>query len=301
MLKRIIGHYTQYQNGALFIAMAAIHGNEPAGLIALQRVFQYLKTHKITFRGTFWGILGNKAAYNQGKRFVDVDMNRQWKTENIDHLLATPVQDIELQEHREQKELLDMLRYLLRNNRNYPIVMADFHTFSAKGKAYTLASKVEGSSALAQHVALTTIEGMEQVLEGTTMNFFNHHNWQSLCIETGQHTDPLAIDVAEAALWQTLHHLDCVDEIDIPQKEDKRNLLRQMRADTPSTVRFCYRHAIQPSDAFVMRSGYVNFQAIKEGEILADDKSGVVRAPMNGLILMPLYQKQGEDGFFIVQ
>ena len=37
-----------------------------------------------------------------------------------------------------------------------------------------------------------------------------------------------------------------------------------------------------------------------ENEILADNTNGTVRAPVSGRLLMPLYQKQGDDGFFIV-
>jgi succinylglutamate desuccinylase len=50
-----------------------------------------------------------------------------------------------------------------------------------------------------------------------------------------------------------------------------------------------------------MRPGYVNFQPIQQGEHLANDTTGPVLAPEDGLILMPLYQPQGSDGFFVVQ
>jgi succinylglutamate desuccinylase len=50
-----------------------------------------------------------------------------------------------------------------------------------------------------------------------------------------------------------------------------------------------------------MRPGYANFQPIRRGEHLADDASGPVLAPEDGLILMPLYQSLGTDGFFLVQ
>ncbi len=35
--------------------------------------------------------------------------------------------------------------------------------------------------------------------------------------------------------------------------------------------------------------------------MVADDSSGPVRVPESGLLLMPLYQEQGEDGFFIAR
>ena len=42
-----------------------------------------------------------------------------------------------------------------------------------------------------------------------------------------------------------------------------------------------------------MRPGYVNFQTVATGDILADDVNGVVEAPCDGLMLMPLYQPSG--------
>jgi succinylglutamate desuccinylase len=48
-----------------------------------------------------------------------------------------------------------------------------------------------------------------------------------------------------------------------------------------------------------MHAGYKNFDPVRRSEILADDVTGEVRSPEAGLILMPLYQKLGEDGFFI--
>ncbi|MFT6360775.1 MAG: succinylglutamate desuccinylase, partial [Saprospiraceae bacterium] len=38
-----------------------------------------------------------------------------------------------------------------------------------------------------------------------------------------------------------------------------------------------------------------------KGEILATDKNGNVVAKQDSLILMPLYQKQGDDGFFLIK
>jgi succinylglutamate desuccinylase len=50
-----------------------------------------------------------------------------------------------------------------------------------------------------------------------------------------------------------------------------------------------------------MKPGYVNFQKINRGETLAVSQEGDVQSPSDGLILMPKYQPQGDDGFFIVE
>jgi succinylglutamate desuccinylase len=50
-----------------------------------------------------------------------------------------------------------------------------------------------------------------------------------------------------------------------------------------------------------MHPGFTNFQKVKKGELLAHDNKGEIICPHVGLILMPLYQKQGEDGFFLIR
>ena len=50
-----------------------------------------------------------------------------------------------------------------------------------------------------------------------------------------------------------------------------------------------------------MEPNYHTFQPVVKGEILAHNKAGKIRAREKGRIFMPLYQEQGDDGFFIVR
>jgi hypothetical protein len=54
-------------------------------------------------------------------------------------------------------------------------------------------------------------------------------------------------------------------------------------------------------DDFVMEPGFRNFHKIRKGELLAEDKDGEIRSQIKGRVLMPLYQRQGNDGFFVVR
>ena len=49
-----------------------------------------------------------------------------------------------------------------------------------------------------------------------------------------------------------------------------------------------------------LKPGFKNFDKVKEGDLLAKDKRGPIFAKKSGFLLMPLYQKEGNDGFFIV-
>ena len=50
-----------------------------------------------------------------------------------------------------------------------------------------------------------------------------------------------------------------------------------------------------------MKPGLSSFRPVHAGEVLASSSSGPIKAPQAGLLLMPLYQDQGEDGFFLVR
>jgi hypothetical protein len=48
-----------------------------------------------------------------------------------------------------------------------------------------------------------------------------------------------------------------------------------------------------------MDPGFESFRSVTAGDLVASEEGRRVATPMTGLMLMPLYQKQGEEGFFI--
>ena len=50
-----------------------------------------------------------------------------------------------------------------------------------------------------------------------------------------------------------------------------------------------------------MDPDWENFRPVEEGQTVARDESGEIRVAESGRILMPLYQEQGEDGFFLIR
>jgi len=80
-------------------------------------------------------------------------------------------------------------------------------------------------------------------------------------------------------------------------------LLEERSKGLPLEAKLMHVHSVQANDNFRMTDTkiYNNFDPITKGEILAYDKNGPIISPYDGLILMPLYQKQGNDGFFIIQ
>jgi len=47
-----------------------------------------------------------------------------------------------------------------------------------------------------------------------------------------------------------------------------------------------------------MEPGFRNLHPATQGQLLARDAKGEIRAPRDGLVILPLYQGLGNDGFF---
>lgn len=299
-VSRLIGKYTSGQNGPLFIIIAGIHGNEPAGVLALQSVFEKLEESQPEFKGMFVGVAGNLTALEKQTRFIDKDLNRQWTSDKVSNIRSSSTNELATIEDREQKELINFFEDIINKSEHKTIVMMDLHTTSSEGGSFTLALSDEVSRRIAHSLGQPVVNGLENVIEGTTLNFFADSQYSGIGFEAGQHTDPETVHRMEAGIWMSIESLGQLESLDPELKEKCLALLEPEKKNLPKEVNFVYRHAITPEDNFRMKPGYTNFQVIRKGESLATDKRGEITAKEDGLILMPLYQKKGEDGFFIV-
>jgi len=63
-------------------------------------------------------------------------------------------------------------------------------------------------------------------------------------------------------------------------------------------IEVALRHPVRPEHAFRMEPGFANIQRTPAGTVLARDRTGDICAPFDGIVLLPLYQPDGSDGFF---
>lgn len=300
MQERVIGHINPGHENLLII-MAAIHGNELAGIKAANRFFELVKNKNWQIDTEVIALVGNLAAVRNAKRFIDRDLNRQWTKEKIYKAHALPLQLVGVAESKEQAELIEIFQNLDFNSRKR-IVLLDLHTTSADGGLFSIANSHTQSAVLAKALKVPVIKGITRVLKGTTLQYFDDLNLAAIGFEAGQHEDPRAVDNMEAAMVLLLRALNCLYAA---KKEDVsrfEQLLSSHALNKPAVVVFKYRFPISKEDLFEMQPGYKNFQTIQKDELLAiRNNTEEIRAKQDGLILMPLYQKQGEDGFFIVE
>lgn len=298
-LERVLGSYSTGRPGPNVVVTAGIHGNEPAGVEALRRVFALLSERRLPLRGTLIGLTGNLAALRQRRRFVARDLNRGWTQARVDALLARDAAQDD-SEDREQRELLGIFRGVFAEARE-PVVFLDVHSTSAGGAPFCAIADTLRNRHIAFALPVPVILGLEELLTGTMLSFLDGLGHVSAVFEGGQNEDPVTVDNDVAAIWIALEAAGALDPADVPDRAAHLEQLRSRTRDIPHVVEVCYRHAIRSEDAFVMRPGYVNFQPIARGEPLATDCAGPVLSRHRALILMPLYQSQGDDGYFVVR
>jgi succinylglutamate desuccinylase len=286
------------QPGPVVVVIAGIHGNEPAGPIAVRRVLDSLAAGALPLTGTFVAIMGNLAAVQVGRRFVDRDLARLWTPGEVARARGT--------EHPscvEQAELRGLLQELDAIEEEFPgrdILLVELHSTSGPGVPFQAINDTLHDRAIAFASPIPLILGIEESVRGSMLDFMERHGRSVLVIEGGQHEAPETADHLESALWTVLSGIHAVPA-NSTVVEAKVQRLRAAADGAPVIAEVIYRHNTTPDEHFVMLPGFRHFQPIRRGELLAEDVRGPVRAPMNGLLLMPRYQGLGSDGFFITR
>jgi len=305
--KRIIGEYQGAEKGPLLVVFGNMHGNEPAGYKAIDLMIKMIEVEPITnpkfnFKGKIIGITGNLKAANIGVRFLDKDLNRCWYPDIEKKINNTPFEKLNAEE-KEIKEILDLLKYKIEEYQPDKLYILDLHTTSSTGGIFTIVPDIKESVEIALKLNAPVILGLLKGVKGTSTEYFSKEFRNipsvSLTFESGNHIDILSVNRAIAAITNLM---TIIGNFESEHVENRHNiLLQEFSKGLPKLSKLLYKHNIAPGDNFVMNPGYKNFQKIDKGEILANDKNGIIKSPYKGRILMPLYQKLGEDGFFIIK
>lgn len=298
---RTVFHHKSAKPGPVLITLAGMHGNEAYGVAALRKVGELLSRRPGgVISGEWIGLSANTEAMRLGVRFVDEDMNRIWFPGIVEKIRRTPAGDLHSVERREIKEILQVIDpYLLQNDR--PVIFVDLHSFSASGGLFLITSRNQKNVELGSGLKTPLIFGVDEVLQGAAIRYVHQLGHVSYAFEGGEHHSPGTFTNMVAFLLLLSKKTGVIDSSYVREFDEFHNRLAGESANLPKRVELIYQHLIEPEDQFVMKPGYENFQPVEKGEWLADDKNGKILASHDGYILMPLYQSQGEDGFFIVR
>ncbi|MDC6367116.1 MULTISPECIES: succinylglutamate desuccinylase/aspartoacylase family protein [Flavobacteriaceae] len=295
-VERIIDYLKGNDNGPTVVFFAGIHGNEPAGIFALKHVLQELKIKETSIQGEIFAIAGNLKALERGVRFQKEDLNRIWFPERIKKIQEKTNCSIE------EKELLDLhgvLSDIVKNGRP-PFYFMDLHTTSSDTSPFIVLNDSLLNRKYASNYPLPTILGIEEYLEGALLSYINELGYVSLGYESGRHDDIKAIK-------------NCMDFIRyslvltgaIPSTKYERDLFRNevLRSSSVSQrfYEIYFQFEITSRRDFKMLPGFVNFQEIQKGVEIALSNGEILTARGKRQIFMPLYQDQGNEGFYFIR
>lgn len=273
---------------------AGVHGNEPSGVKALQNIFQELEKSRPNMAGVLLGVKGNRKALEEGQRFIDEDLNRTWKKENLEK------QEPESHEQMEMREIVEVLRDY--SKEKYPErFFIDCHTTSSDSLPYISVQDVGKNDVFAHKFPVYIVRGFSDIVDGSIDKYFSKQGLTGFTFEAGQHTSPTSRANHEAIIWLAIKEACQLDVEKVPCYPACVEIFDELFKEGQKTFQIIYRHGIEDVKEFKMEPGFENFEKIEKGQLLAVQDGEELRSKWDARIFMPLYQSQGNDGFFVIQ
>jgi len=268
-------------SGPHLVVLGAVHGNEPQGSAAIQKVSDELSSGILTLTsGTLTLVpVANRPAYDAGKRYLEEDLNRIFRK------TAEPTSS----EARLANELTGLI--------DRADVLLDIHTTSAPGPSCvfidfpTPANRALASVVGAEYALLNWPELYEQDSRfdsyDTTRYAFESGK-DGIIVETGQHGEPEAAIRAYQVILRILRHLGMAAEY--PREE--------LPAFVPITMTALYQKNL-PGDMFTR--DWRHLETVPAGSVVARLEDGTeIRVGRDMVMLLPKYHaRPGEEWFYL--
>jgi Succinylglutamate desuccinylase / Aspartoacylase family len=297
-IDRFIGQLKGSRPGPTLIFIAGIHGNEPAGVFALDKVLEELKERRIPLSGTIYAIGGNLWALEKGKRYGAEDLNRLWTGNKLRRLFEGKL-EVENEDVAQFLDIYNTIKTIL-DTGNGPFYFMDLHTTSCKTGPFLTVNDSLLNRKFTMQYPIPIILGIEEYLDGPLLSYINELGYVAFGHESGRHDDLAAYENHVSFIYLTTVFTGCIDRDDIDYNRYYDSLSRAA-GRSQDVYEICSRYKIQDGEAFMMNPGFINFQRIRKGQKLGLSDGKTVFSSRNGKILMPLYQSRGDEGFFTIR
>ena len=293
-VERLIGCYEGESDGPLLIFIAGIHGNETAGVHALNEVFEILKSNSPTIHGSIIGLAGNIKALDKEARYIHKDLNRLWFSDET---------ELGIEEYKEREELRETLNAELLKRNPKDVFFFDLHSTSSESPPYIMMSDTLRNRELGRVVDLPIMLGLLEHLTGMLIDVTSRSGFPTLLFQGGGNEQEETLIHHKGFIGKLLKAKCKLDISAFPELLVPMSRLNSFAPvdEDHEFLEIAYTYKIQKNDDFEMRPGYANFQFIKKNEIVALSNRGEIRTPFSGRIFMPRYQKLGSEGFYVVK
>ena len=253
---RVFHHIRGKKPGATLVFFAGIHGNEFAGVNALNAVLSEIDASDIS--GEIIGVYGNIKALKENKRFIERDLNRVWTSKHLSDLKK------EINPTNELLEQQDLYRFIegLLSSTEHPIYFIDLHTTSSQTLPFITINDAMINRKFSSCFGIPVVLGIEEYLEGPLLSYLNTLGYVSLGFESGQHADPEAIRNCEAFVFLALVFTDILKRPKSSTIQYHKDILKEATKAINSTFEVVYKYHIKPEEDFKMLKGFISFQKL---------------------------------------
>lgn len=240
--------------GRTLTVMAGVHGNEVCGVKAFQAMLPKMEIE----RGTVHFILGNLQAISNGKRQVDMNMNRAFRPDDL-------LTEDERQSY-ERCRALEIMPYLQESD-----ALLDVHSsMTPESTPFIICEPKSFDIARFLPFPIRS-HGWDRIEPGGTDYYMNLSGGYGLCVECGYHLDPLASGRAVESIRTFLVLMGVIEGS--PPKENFDQRVVHAHDIYFTKVNF------QPTREFA------DFELLEDGELVGTDGEEKVVAPPGSVII----------------
>ena len=301
-VSRIIGEFHGDDDGPVLVFFGGVHGNEPAGVIALMRVMEELRQLKPKIRGSIYAIAGNMSALAKGIRFDSLDLNRIWTKDQVKKLKSGDLDKSELNlDELEQLELFE-IGELIFSKHAHQVYCIDMHTTSAETVPFITMNDTLINRRFSNKFPVPVVLGIEEYLNGPLLNWIIEIGYPCIAFEAGTHDAEISISNHESFIWLSLVYGGLIGQSVLKNYYEHLIRLGDANPEQHKVFEIWFKKEIEPEEQFAMKPGYHNFRFLSTGETIASSSvDGDIQVKEDCRIFMPLYQGKGDDGFFLIR
>jgi succinylglutamate desuccinylase len=257
--------------GHTSVIIAGIHGNETCGVEAIEAILASLTIEK----GIVHVIFGNPRALEQSTRFIDTNLNRLFRSDNL--LSESQRSSYEYGRSRHIMKLVSEAGASL-----------DIHSTLNESRPFIVCEK--NASEIVQMFPadfLRTVRGFGSIEPGATDDYMNAQGKIGITIECGSHNDPRAKEIATMAILEFLRTRGHISG-SLPELQGSREIV-QMDSLYYST-----------SDSFKLSRKFYDFETISAGTLIGLDATKSIFAAEDYMIVFAHdCHKIGEEAFLL--
>lgn len=255
-IEGIVATLSGPEPGPSVVIMGSVHGDEPCGPAAFERILPTLRLK----RGTATFVIGNPRALAAGKRFTEANLNRMFRED----ALLSPEKRASY-EYARSRELMPLL--------SGADALLDIHSSeSAAADPFIVCG--ERSRAIAERMPFPIISwnwDAANVEPGGTDDFMERSGKIGICIECGYDEDPSSADKAEESIRRFLALMRLTDDA-VPLKVPEQKALRAVHAHIAETD-------------FAPVAMVPDFTEVAAGALIGTDGGREMRAPSDGYLV----------------